>query len=368
SRGPRPVLIAGALAAGVGAMGFGLATTAPTVMAAAVLLGAGMAMVQPALATMIVWCSTPATRSRAFATQFFLVNLGLGLGGLLGGQIVDTAHPGSFTLLFAIDAAMFVVLALVAGSVRLPKSVHLPDSPSQVQGPALGGGWRVMLRDKAMVRVSVLGAVLFFTCYGQFESGMAAFATEVVRVTPATLGVALAANTGVIVVAQFLVLRFVERRRRSRVIASVGVVWALAWLIAAAAGVLRHDAVVATGAIIGTYALFGLGEVLLSPTVGPMVAELAPAHLLGQYNATFALVKQLALAVGPAFGGALAGAGLFGPYLAALVGCSLLIVVLGMRLGRWLPASVDEPFRGIPAAVGSAAVPAGEARSVPAAV
>ncbi|WP_404815291.1 MFS transporter [Streptomyces thermolineatus] len=368
SRGPRPVLIAGALAAGVGAMGFGLATTAPTVMAAAVLLGAGMAMVQPALATMIVWCSTPATRSRAFATQFFLVNLGLGLGGLLGGQIVDTAYPGSFTLLFAIDAAMFVVLALVTGSVRLPKSVHLPDSPSQVQGPALGGGWRVMLRDKAMVRVSVLGAVLFFTCYGQFESGMAAFATEVVRVTPATLGVALAANTGVIVVAQFLVLRFVERRRRSRVIASVGVVWALAWLIAAAAGVLRHDAVVATGAIIGTYALFGLGEVLLSPTVGPMVAELAPAHLLGQYNATFALVKQLALAVGPAFGGALAGAGLFGPYLAALVGCSLLIVVLGMRLGRWLPASVDEPFRGIPAAVGSAAVPAGEARSVPAAV
>ena len=30
---------------------------------------------QPALATMIVWCSTPSTRTRAFATQFFLQNL-----------------------------------------------------------------------------------------------------------------------------------------------------------------------------------------------------------------------------------------------------------------------------------------------------
>jgi MFS family permease len=342
-RGPRPVLVAGACAAGLGAFGFGLATTAALMMVAAVLIGVGMAVLQPALATMIVWCSTSATRSRAFATQFFLANLGMGIGGLLGGLIVDTSDPASFTLLFAIDAAMFVVLAAVAGTVRLPASARIEDAVPQQEAP--GGGRRALLGDRAMLRLCVLGAVVFFTCYGQFESGLAAFATEVTRISPATLGVALAANTAAIVVAQYLVLRLVERARRSRVIAAVGLVWLVAWAAAGASGVVRVHHLLATVSLIGTYALFGLGEAMLAPTVGPLVAELAPPSMLGRYNSAFALVKQGALAVGPAFGGAVAGAGLFGPYIVALLGCSALIAVLGVRLSRHLTARQDSPAR-----------------------
>ncbi len=40
----------------------------------------------------------------------------------------------------------------------------------------------------------------------------------------------------------------------------------------------------ATAAFISTYALFGLGESMLSPTVAPLVADLAPAGWWGQYN------------------------------------------------------------------------------------
>ena len=48
-------------------------------------LGAGQAVMQPALATMIVWCSTPAPARAPSPLQFFLQNLGLGIGGLIGG-------------------------------------------------------------------------------------------------------------------------------------------------------------------------------------------------------------------------------------------------------------------------------------------
>ena len=71
----------------------------------------------------------------------------------------------------------------------------------------------------------------------------------------------------------------------------------------------------ATAAIISTYALFGLGEAMLSPTVAPLVADLAPERMVGQYNSAFALVKQLALAVGPAVGGLMASGGLYGGYI-----------------------------------------------------
>jgi len=104
--------------------------------------------------------------------------------------------------------------------------------------------------------------------------------------------------------------------------------------------------VMGTAAIISAYALFGLGEAMLSPTVAPLVADLAPSSLLGQYNAAFSLVKQLALAVGPAVGGLMAGAGLYGAYIAGLIVCSLGISVLALRLGGRLSARQDNPLRG----------------------
>ncbi|WP_329150813.1 MFS transporter [Streptomyces niveus] len=342
-RGPLPVVVGGAALAAVGAVGMGVAATVPAAVFSAALLGAGTAVMQPALATMIVWCSDPSTRTRAFATQFFLQNLGLGLGGLIGGQLVDVNRPGSFTLLFGIEAAMFLVLAAVAGTVKLPRTSSASSSvlPEEAAG-AGGGGLRALLGHRAMVQLCVLGFVLFFACYGQFESGLAAYGTEAAGIEPSTLGIALAANTAVIVVAQFVVLRLVERRRRSRVIASVGLIWAVAWIIAGYAGLGHGSQTMATAAFISTYALFGLGESMLSPTVAPLVADLAPGEMVGQYNAAFALVKQLALAVGPAVGGPM-GAALHGPYIVTFVLFSLGVSVLALRLGRRLTPVQDQP-------------------------
>ncbi|PAZ09319.1 MFS transporter [Streptomyces sp. SA15] len=339
-RGPLPVLLAALVTAALGALSLGLAGSATTVLLSAAALGAGQAVMQPALATMIVDCSTARTRSRAFATQFFLQNLGLGVGGLIGGHLVDTTRVSSFTLLFAIEAAMFLVLVVVMVTVRMPHSPRIAEVPGR--SGSVRGGWRQLLGNRAMVQLCVLGFVLFFACYGQFESGLSAYGVEAAGISTSALGSALAANTAVIVVAQFAVLRFVERRRRSRVIASVGLIWALAWGVAGCAGLGHGSREMATAAFISTYALFGLGEAMLSPTVAPLVADLAPAGMAGQYNSAFALVKQLALAVGPAVGGPM-GASLHAPYIVTFLLFSLGISVLALRLGRHLTDVQDKP-------------------------
>ncbi|MGZ2360037.1 MFS transporter [Streptomyces sp. 372A] len=340
-RGPLPVLIAASGVASLGALALGVSSQVTTAVLAAAVLGAGTAVMQPALATMLVRCTGAATRTRAFAMQFFLQNLGLGIGGLVGGQIVDTSSPASFTLLFLIEAVMFLVLGVIAATVRMPNAPV--SAPATVAGtPAARGGLRVLLSHRAMVQLCVLGFVLFFACYGQFESGLAAYGTEAAGIDPATLGVALAANTAVIVVAQFVVLRLVERRRRTRVIAAVGLIWAFAWIVAGYAGLGHGSQTMATAAMISTYALFGLGESMLSPTVAPLVADLAPESMVGQYNSAFALCKQLALAVGPAVGGPM-GASLHGPYIATFVVFSLGITALALRLGRRLTPVQDQP-------------------------
>jgi MFS family permease len=340
-RGPLPVLQAALVAAAVGALSLGLARGAAGVLLSAALLGAAQAVMQPALATMIVDCSTTETRSRAFALQFFLQNLGLGVGGLIGGHLVDVSRAGSFTLLFAIEAAMFLLLVVIMSTVRMPRTPRIEGAAPR--GGRAGAGQ--LLGNRAMVQLCVLGFVLFFACYGQFESGLSAYGVEAAGISTSALGTALAANTATIVVAQFAVLRFVERRKRSRVIAAVGIVWAVAWGVAGYAGLGHGSREMATAAFVSTYALFGLGEAMLSPTVAPLVADLAPDGMAGQYNSAFALVKQLALAVGPAVGGPLAAA-LPAPYIAAFLLCSLGITVLAVRLGRLLTPVQNQPSLG----------------------
>ncbi|BCK70275.1 MFS transporter [Streptomyces libani subsp. rufus] len=359
-RGPLPVAIAGTVSAAVGALGLGLSATEPLVIASAIALGAGIAVIQPALATMIVWCSTTLTRSRAFATQFFLNNLGLGVGGLVGGLLVDETQASSFVRLFAIEAVMFLVLGAAVATVRLPRGPKVEDPvPTEERAK---GAWRAMFADRRMVWLCVLGFVLFFACYGQFESGLAAYATEVTRIAPSSLGIALAANTAAIVAAQFVVLKLVEGRRRSRVMALVGMVWTVAWIAAGVSGLVHGAQMVATALLISTYALFGIGESMLSPTVAPLVADLAPPSLIGQYNSAFALVKQLALAVGPAVGALMVGHGMYSAYIGMLVLCALGITGLSLWLGRMLRPAQDNPHRAV-AAVPAARVPA-EAEAV----
>ena len=341
-RGPLPVLLAALVTAALGALSLGLAGSAAAVLLSAAALGAGQAVMQPALATMIVDCSTAETRSRAFAMQFFLQNLGLGVGGLIGGHLVDATSVSSFTLLFAIEAAMFLLLVVVMATVRMPSAPRIGGAPGAGAGK---GSWKQLLRNRAMVQLSVLGFVLFFACYGQFESGLSAYGVEAAGVSTSALGTALAANTAMIVVAQFAVLKFVERRRRSRVIAAVGLIWAVAWVAAGYAGLGHGSQEMATAAFVSTYALFGLGEAMLSPTVAPLVADLAPEGMAGQYNSVFALVKQLALALGPAVGGPM-GAALHGPYVVTFLLFSLGITWLAVRLGRELTAVQDRPWLG----------------------
>ncbi|GGQ35205.1 MFS transporter [Streptomyces althioticus] len=355
-RGALPVLLAALLTAAIGSLSLGLSASAATVLLSAAALGAGQAVMQPALATMIVDCSGPETRSRAFAMQFFLQNLGLGVGGLIGGHLVDPTKAGSFTLLFAIEAVMFLLLVVVMSTVRMPRSPRIDGTPAQ----SAKGSWKQLLGNRAMVQLCVLGFVLFFACYGQFESGLSAYGVEAAGISTSTLGTALAANTLVIVVAQFAVLRFVERRKRSRVIASVGLIWAVAWAVAGYAGLGGASQEMATAAFVSTYALFGLGEAMLSPTLAPLVADLAPTGMAGQYNSAFALVKQLALAVGPAVGGPMA-ASLHAPYIVVFLLFSLGITVLALRLGRRLTAVQDQP-----SAAGSRVVAQGGTEQAPA--
>ena len=118
--GSRPVLAGGLV---MQAVGFGLFPLVRSPWQAFLLIaveGAGSAGFWPSQSTLIARLTPPARRHAAYAQQRVTMNLGIGLGGLTGGLIANVAQPGSFTVLFLVDAATFLAYVVVLAAIHDP--------------------------------------------------------------------------------------------------------------------------------------------------------------------------------------------------------------------------------------------------------
>lgn len=332
--GPRPVLLIGPVVMAAGVTAMGQARTTGQAFAAASLLAVGGAALWPGGATLMARLVPEETRQRAFGIQFMLLNLGIGVGGLLAGLVVDVARPRTFELLYVADAVTFLGYAAVVATMR-GVGGPVPRDPDQV-----AGGYRDVLRDRAMVRVALVSLVMLTCGYGAIEVGYPAFATQVAGVSPRLVAFGYVGNTVTIVLGQLYVLRLLQGRSRSRTISLVGVVWALSWLLLGLAGLAERSALV-TGLVLATPVLFAVGETLWQPVLPALVNELAPETLRGRYNALGSLTWALAGMLGPALSGLLIGAGWVLVWVILFVTGCLVASGLALRLRRVLSPMQD---------------------------
>ena len=76
---------------------------------------------------MVAALTERASRHNAYAMQRVLNNLGIGVGGVVGGLIATTSHPGTYQLLFAIDALTFGAYLVALWFVPSPPRVVRPE-------------------------------------------------------------------------------------------------------------------------------------------------------------------------------------------------------------------------------------------------
>ena len=67
---------------------------------------------------------------------------------------------------------------------------------------------------------------------------------------------------------------------------------------------LIHSQLGATALLAGVATVFAIGECIHAVVPGPLIADLAPQHLLGRYISVYTLMATGGLALGPAIGGA----------------------------------------------------------------
>ena len=290
--GPKRVLL-GALAVMTVAFALmPLIRTAPDAFAIYTLWGIGSGSFWPSQSALLAGLTSAARRAPAYALQRLAMNVGAALGGVVAGLIASVTHPGTFTVLFAIDCTTFLGYMLVLTRIRSP----------ELHEGRLGGSWGTVLRDRVFTVYTLLNAAFMTAAISLVVELLPAFGKNIAGISEREVGIVFAIDAVGVAIFQLPVVKLAEGRRRMRGLALMGVLWAGALLAVWAAGAWTH-ATAAFAILAGVMLVFALGECLHGAIQAPLSVDLAPPQLVGRYLAASSISWQIGWIVGPAAGG-----------------------------------------------------------------
>ncbi|WP_043173892.1 MDR family MFS transporter [Streptomyces sp. NRRL B-24484] len=359
--GRRPTLLAAQLGTAASTAVLGFCQDRAAIAVTAFLVGLASNASRPAVSAIIADVVPAEHRVRAYALNYWAINIGFGVSAAVAGLIA--AH--GYLALFLIDAASTLACAVVV-FVRVPES--RPESrPARpvAAGPAGADpaeprvGLGTVFRDgrfMALVAVNLLLAVV-----AQQGSTTLAVDMGLAGISAARYGLVVGLNGLLIVVLQLPLTRVMEGRNRTGLLVASALLTGWGFGLTALAGG-------SAGFYAVTVAVWTIGEIMAAPTMMGLVAELSPARARGRYQGVYSLSWSLASFVGPAAGGYLlehaGGRAVWGACAVFGTVAAGAFLLLGRRS---VPAGAPAPADGaaVPEAVAEGVT--GPAASVPAA-
>ncbi|HEY2355573.1 MAG TPA: MFS transporter [Gaiellaceae bacterium] len=264
--------------------------------------GAGFGLVGTAGQVLTLTLVPPEQRAASTALRRVTGNFGLGLGATVAGFIVAATHDlRAFQSLYLFDAVTYLAFVVVV-------LVWIPDPGVTHARSASEGarGFRAVARDRLLLAVIAGNFALVMIGGALFSNILPPFAEAHTPVGPVGIGVVIFINTFFIVVAQVPATRVVARMRRTHALFATSVVFAIG-LLAVLPATLTDSTAAATTVLAGVAVVIAVAECAQFIVLGPLVAEIAPPHLLGRYMSLYSLSFMVGVALGPAVGGVLLG-------------------------------------------------------------
>jgi MFS family permease len=318
--GPKKVMIGGLLLNSAAA--FSLSQVQTHFQAVIVITGLNIAgqAIWPSQSVILTRVTPERDRPKIFGFNFMLLNLGLGLGGLLSSLIIQRGDLLSFQIMYWVDASTFLLYLLIVLSLRgehVNRYIPKEDEPKT-------GSYKDLFEIKPLMFLGIAGIILFTFGYGTIQAGIPVFATQFLGLSPKWLGIIFGVNTLSIVIFQPLVMRVIEKYSKYAALIAVGLVWALSWVFV---GFAPYLPLFASGIALSlSQFIFAIGEMIQAPTIPTLANELAPEHIRGRANAWMSLQWSVSGVLGPAITGLMLGADLATAWVIAMfIGCFLSI-------------------------------------------
>jgi MFS family permease len=320
--GPKKVMIGGLLLNSAAAFSLSQVQTHFQAVLAITFINIAGQAIWPSQSVILTRVTPEKDRSKIFGFNFMLLNLGLGLGGLLSSLIIQRGDLLSFQIMYWVDASTFLLYLLIVLSLHGEKvNAYIPreDEPKT-------GSYKDLFEIRPLMLLGIAGVILFTFGYGTIQAGIPVFATQFLGLSPKWLGIIFGVNTISIVLFQPLVMRILEKFSRYAALISIGLVWALSWIFV---GVAPFLPLLASGIALSLSQLvFAVGEMIQAPTIPTLANELSPENIRGRANAWMSLQWSVSGVLGPAITGLMLGADLATAWVAVMfIGCFLSIPI-----------------------------------------
>ena len=242
-------------------------------------------MYRPAASAAIADVVPAQRRERAYALQFWAVNLGFSIASVAAGVLL---HLG-FGTLFVLDAATTLGFGLLA--LRFVPETR-PDPAADTATARLSDPVRLLGTDRLLLAATLV-MLVYAVLYAQ-ATVVLPLAVRDAGLSPSLFGYVIAINGVLIVVAQPLAIGWLERAPR-RLTLPAGLTLVGAGL---AATTMCHS-----GWQFGlTVVVWTVGEIAVAGTFQATVAALAPEHMRGRYAGALGLAWGASDLLGPLLG------------------------------------------------------------------
>jgi predicted MFS family arabinose efflux permease len=249
-----------------------------------VVLAAISDVFRPALMVSVAHRSSPEIRTRAFALIRLAANLGMAVGPAMAGVLATHGYVWIFVgdAITCWAAAIMLLLTISTG-------LAFDDTDREQEATNGGSPWKDPPFLAFMLLLMVLGMAFL-----QVWSTMPLYLRSFFEMSERAIGLLLALNALLIVLAEMLLIRAVEHRDRMRMV-GLGALLVCGGLALLAAGTWWPIAVLAM-------VVLTAGEMLSMPITNAVVADRAGTGLVGQYMGVYTLAFSTAFVIGPIVG------------------------------------------------------------------
>ncbi|MEB3343048.1 MFS transporter [Okeania sp.] len=269
-----------------------------TVIIGKLLLELGIGLYWPAIEAIVADLTTPTERQQAYAVATLADNIGLQLGVIGSGIIVN--FTGVYRALFIVHAISSLIFTAVI--YLYMKESYKPNlSELRTDKNKSINGWLQAFSDKNLIIFVVVN--IFFTFYiSQIHSTIPLYLSNfvLVKFSPLIISIMFTGYTALTVIFQLPVARKLSNFSHPQALIISAILWGTGFL---AIGISNTVEIGHIFWVIFALSLLAIAIISYTPSAAALVADFAPKSLRGIYLAINAQCWAIGFSIGPLLGG-----------------------------------------------------------------
>ena len=262
---------------------FGVLESPAAISAGALALGLVAECFRPANSVAFASNSSEEDRPRVFGLHRLAINLGVGIGPVIGGFLAEI----DYGWLFIVDGSTCLLAASLL-AVLLRRTAPSAHEEEEDEAPA-DSPYRDGTFVKFLLLLVLMGLVFF-----QFLGTLPLYLREQRGLSESTIGLIFGSNAVAIVLFEMVLIQAIRRRNALRVTAVAGALVGIGFGLTAVA----HS----IWALVATVLIWTVGEMLALPMAETWVSKRARSANRGRYLASYSLAFNAAHVAAPLVG------------------------------------------------------------------